>query len=270
MWNTENLLTKIILVSLLLYFIIWLIFLINGPFYVGNDLDKRDWLSFLSGFLSFVGTIIITSVVIIQNRHYREMDVERLRFQNMPNMKFHKVDLFSEFKYQTLRRLKDQTLNPNYKELLNESKLADKELVAEVDNCPFIIWENGKFKIKRTEKGKLITPIKEAHKIAIWAVTNYGIGSAINVEIRVKEELVSKGEIYDFGIHHLKEGEKVYFEIMLSSLFAEKDKDLIIEFSFFDIFGNKYYQKCLFNFKFVDTKFEYNFKQKDREPIYVK
>lgn len=270
MKNTKNLWVIIILGSFLLYFIIWLTFLANGPFYVGNGLDKRDWLSFLSGFLSLVGTIIITTVVIIQNRRYQKMDIERLRFQNMPNLKFYKLDLYSKLNYMTLRDLKEKTLNPGHKELLNKSELSDTELVAVIDNCPLIIWENGKFQIKGEENSQSIILEREANYKAIYSAENYGIGSAINVEIKVKEKLEEEGKIYDFGGKHLKEGELVYFEIMLSSLASENNKDVIIEFSFCDIFGNKYCQKSIFNMKVIDTKFEFSLKQKDREPIYIK
>ncbi len=270
MKTTKNLLTKIILASALLYFIIWIIFLLNGPFYVGKGLDKRDWLSFLSGFLSFAGTIIITTVVIIQNRRYQDMDNKRLRFQNMPNLKFYKLDLFAKLNYITLKELKERTLNPNHKELLIKSMIPDNELVAVIDNCPIIIWENGEFLIKGEENSQSIVLRREANFKAIYSAENFGIGSAINVEIKVKENIQDVGKLYDFGGIHLKEGEKIYFEIMLQSIAAEKNKDIIIEFSFSDIFGNKYSQKSTFNMKVVDTKFEFSLKQKDREPILIK
>ncbi len=269
MKNSKKLWFKIILASFLLYFIIWLIFLVNGPFYVGNGLDKRNWLSFLSGFLSLVGTIIITIVVIIQNQSYQERDNERLRFQNMPNLKFYRPDLFSILNYMTLRDLKNQTLNPSHKKTLNQSQLSDKELVALIDKCPGIIWKNDEFQIIGKNSQGLIRE-KEAHKRAIFSAENYGIGPAINVEMGVKEGLESEGNIYDFEGIHLKEGEKVYFEILLSSLFTENDKDVIIEFSFCDVFGNKYCQKSIFNLKVRGSNFEFSLKQKDSEPIYIK
>lgn len=268
MKNSNKLWVKIILASFLLYFIIWLIFLFNGPFYVGNGLDKRDWLSFLSGFLSLLGTIIITTVVIIQNHRYQKMDNERLRFQNMPNLKFNRLDLFSTLNYMTLKDLKDKTLNPVHKVSLNNSNLSDTELVAVINNCPLIIWRNGEFIIDGDENRQGIILLKDANQRAIYSAKNYGIGSAINVEIKVKEKLEEEGKVYDFGGIHLKEGELVYFEIVLSSL--ENNKDVIIEFSFSDIFGNKYCQKSIFNMKIIDTKFKFSLKQKDREPIYIK
>lgn len=271
MKNTKNLLTIIILIlaSSLLYFVIWRIFLLDGPFYVGKGLDKRDWLSFLGGFLSFAATIIITTVVIIQNRRYQDMDIERLRFQNMPNLKFYKLDLFSKLNYMTLKELKERTLNPSHKEFLNNSKISDTELVAVIDNCPIIIWEKGEFLIKGEENSQSIILLKEANYKAIYSAENFGIGSAINVEIKVKENLQDKGKVYDFGGIHLKEGEKINFEIMLYSLAAENNKDIIIEFSFNDIFGNKYLQKSVFNMKVINTKFEFSLKQKNREPIFI-
>jgi hypothetical protein len=48
------------------------------------------------------------------------------------------------------------------------------------------------------------------------------------------------------------------------------EKDLIVDFSFCDIFGNKYTQKCLFKLKILGTKFNFDIIQKDKEPIYVK
>jgi hypothetical protein len=258
----------VIIASIILYVIIRCIFLKNGIFPFGIGLEKKDWLSFLSGYLAFIGTIIITSVVIIQNRHYREMDVERLRLQNMPNLKINKLDLFSKIDYSTFKELKEKTFNPNYKEFLNKSNIADSELVSVIDNCPLIIWDSGKFLIKGEENSQSIIPRKDADLKAIYSATNYGIGSAINVEISVKDKLKSKGEIYDFGGLHLKEGEKVYFEIVLPTLANEKD--LIVDFSFCDIFGNKYTQKCLFKLKILGTKFNFDIIQKDKEPIYVK
>lgn len=260
----------IIIASIVLYFLIRWLFVKNYLFPFGEGLEKKDWLSFLSGYLAFVGTIIITSIVIIQNNSYREMDNERLRLQNMPNLKFNKLDLFTKINYMTLKDLKEQTLNPAHKELLNKSKLLDTELVALIDNCPLIIWGNGDFKINGKENSQDIILQKDANSRAIYFAENYGIGSAINIEIRVKENLKGGGESFDYGGIHLKEGEKVYFEILYSSLASELNKDVIIEFSFIDVLGNKYCQKCIFNMKIANNKYDFSLKQKDREPIHIK
>lgn len=59
------------------YIIVYLCFRWNGFLYVGIDLEKSDWLSFLGAYLSFGGTVIVSAVAILQSHYYTVKQKER-------------------------------------------------------------------------------------------------------------------------------------------------------------------------------------------------
>lgn len=259
------------LVLVSLYIFIWIGFSIKGPFYVGDELVKSDWLSFLAGFLSFVGTVIISIIVIIQNKNYKEMDNERLRLQNLPSLKFRRADLYNdnEFKFESIKELKERTRNPiNQNQLIN-SPYKDSDSIICIYNCPLILWKDEKFQIKSMVDSRSIVLEAHINQRGIFKTQNYGIGTAINLSVKVKSKLNDPDEtpLYDFGGLHLKEQESIYYEIDVLSLKNEKLKDIILEFSYSDIFGNQYTQGALFNFKTEGSKFEFKLVKTDEAPI---
>lgn len=90
---------------MILYFFIWILFIVNGPFKIGEGLNKNDWLIFTGGYLSFVGTISITYMVIIQNKNFYEAEKEKNRLSQLPyfrlllSKEFHKNFKIKEGKY---------------------------------------------------------------------------------------------------------------------------------------------------------------------------
>jgi len=66
-----------IAMAAVLYLIIYLVFRGNGFFYVGNDLAKNDWLSFLGAYLSFAGTVFVSLIAILQSHYYTERETHR-------------------------------------------------------------------------------------------------------------------------------------------------------------------------------------------------
>ena len=63
--------------SIIIYFLIYLVFRGNGFFSVGADLEKSDWLSFLGAYLSFIGTVIVSLIAIFQSRYYSELNEKK-------------------------------------------------------------------------------------------------------------------------------------------------------------------------------------------------
>lgn len=61
----------------ILYVIIYLVFRGDGFLYVGNNLTKSDWLSFLGAYLSFTGTIAVSLIAILQSHYYTEIETKR-------------------------------------------------------------------------------------------------------------------------------------------------------------------------------------------------
>ena len=54
--------------SVFIYFLIWCWFITDGHISTGSGLTKADWLSFLGGFLAFVGTVFLGVVAFWQNK----------------------------------------------------------------------------------------------------------------------------------------------------------------------------------------------------------
>lgn len=53
-----------------LYIVIYFIFKGDGWFSAGNDLHKNDWLSFLGSYLSFIGTVLVSGLALLQTHYY--------------------------------------------------------------------------------------------------------------------------------------------------------------------------------------------------------
>lgn len=85
--NIVLVIVGILLFLVFIYIVIYLCFLGDGFLYSGKDLEKRDWLSFLGMFLSFVGTIVVCLYTTIQNltftqkekRQAEEMHIKELQ-----------------------------------------------------------------------------------------------------------------------------------------------------------------------------------------------
>lgn len=56
------------------YILIYFSFKGNGFIYVGDYLEKRDWLSFLGSYLSFAGTVAVSLIALFQSRYFVEND----------------------------------------------------------------------------------------------------------------------------------------------------------------------------------------------------
>ena len=53
------------------YVLVYLCFKDNSGIPAGDDLEKRDWLSFLGAYLSFAGTLIVSLVALLEGLFYR-------------------------------------------------------------------------------------------------------------------------------------------------------------------------------------------------------
>ena len=67
-----------IIILIISYILIYLFFFVNGFIPVGSELNKSDWLAFFGSYISFAGTVIISSVAVLQNRYLAEKEKKRL------------------------------------------------------------------------------------------------------------------------------------------------------------------------------------------------
>ena len=65
----------VIVVLSVIYFLIYLCFKGDGFLSSGKNLTKSDWLSFLGGYLSFAGTIIVSLVALLEGFFYRQRSI---------------------------------------------------------------------------------------------------------------------------------------------------------------------------------------------------
>lgn len=63
-----------VVIVILIYICIYLCFYGNGFLSAGKELEKRDWLSFLGVYLSFVGTISVCLVATLQSSYYNKQE----------------------------------------------------------------------------------------------------------------------------------------------------------------------------------------------------
>lgn len=220
----------------IIYFVIWILFMINGPFQIGEDLNKSDWLIFSGGYLSFVGTISITYMVIIQNKNYHSMEQERMRYSQLPYIRIKLANVKEDLK------------------LSNGGYLLD---------FPSLVNDNNRFIWKGRETGVIaICPAGQAEHEAIYKVQNIGLGHAM------KFSLHSSDSDYNFR-DHLKTNDSLFFRIDLASLKRETQK-IILHVKFYDVYNNKYQQKLLCEFIFDGTNFKFDIAQEQFEPELIK
>lgn len=84
--NVGKYIKAVIYLSVILiiaYIVIYLCFKGNGIFSTGIDLEKRDWLSFLGAYLSFGGTIIVSTIAIFQSIYYTKSSKEENNYKRM-------------------------------------------------------------------------------------------------------------------------------------------------------------------------------------------
>jgi hypothetical protein len=64
-----------LLISIIIFILTYIWFQIKGFLPVGPDLEKRDWLLFTSGFLSFLGTMLLGALALYQNIKLDEANI---------------------------------------------------------------------------------------------------------------------------------------------------------------------------------------------------
>ena len=221
---------------IIIYLVIYLLFIFEGPFPVGKGIQKSDWLNFTSAFLSLFGTLVISFVVYFQNRSFNQIENERIRRSQLPYAKIFKADdtqIKKEFR-------KD---NKGY----------------HVD-CATLRKEGNTLKWFGREVNGGVTLFDQA-KIsyaAIYGIKNFGIGTAMKIKLKYNNE------IYDFK-NHLKVDDYILFRIDLDSL-EKKTQSITLEFIFYDIYDNEYTQKLKSNFIINQTQFSFGISEKQFEP----
>jgi hypothetical protein len=233
--NYKNILLAICFFGII-FFAIWILFIIKGPFKVGNGLGKSDWLIFAGGYLSFVGTISITYLVIIQNKNYHEIEQDKLRYSQLPYIKI---------------------------KLANKKKLVPSGDGNYILDFPSLTFENDKFIWKGGQTGiNLIIPSNQIDLVAIYEIQNIGLGRAMKISLH------SNDSDYSFR-DHLKIEDSLYFIIDIASLKRESQK-IILFVKFCDVYNNKYQQKLSCEFNIVGTIFNFNISQEQFEPEFIK
>ena len=75
-----------ILAVLLVYIFVYFSFSGEGVIPVGVGLNKNDWLSFLGAYLSFIGTIAVSTVAMVQSYHFTEREDARRKAERHDNI----------------------------------------------------------------------------------------------------------------------------------------------------------------------------------------
>jgi hypothetical protein len=233
--KAKNYLSQILLVIFifaLIYFIIWLIFIIKGPFKIGDNLNKSDWLIFLGGYLSFVGTITVTYLVIVQNRNYHVIEQEKLRYSQLPYIKI---------------------------KLANKSAFVPSNDGHYLIDFPSMVYEKEKFIWKGGMTGvALKIPLNQFEFVAIYEIQNIGLGHAMKISLHTDDSEYSYRD-------HLKIEESRFFIIDIASLRRESQK-ITFYVKFCDVYNNKYQQKMSCDFNINGTIFNFNISQEQFEP----
>jgi hypothetical protein len=219
-----------------LYFVIWVLFIITGPFKIGEGLSKSDWLIFSGGYLSFIGTISITYLVIVQNKTYHEIEQEKLRYSQLP--------------YFRIKLAKKSGLTPS----------PDGSYILD---CPSLTFENEKYIWRGGQTGMAVKiSAVQIEGLALYEIQNIGLGRAMKISLH------SDDSDYLFR-DHLKIDDSLNFIIDIASLKRESQK-IIIFVKFWDIYNNRYQQKLSCEFKITGTIFNFNISQEQFEPEYIK
>ncbi len=234
--KNKNYLNKIIFAVIIfgiVYLIIWLIFVINGPFKIGDDLKKSDWLIFLGGYLSFVGTISVSYLVIVQNKKYHETEQEKLRYSQLPYIKI---------------------------KLADKSKLIPDSHGNYLLDYPSMVFDNGKFVWKGSNTGGMRVLIRkdQIDRLPVYGIQNIGLGHAMKISLNTSESEYSYR-------NHLKIEETLYFIIDVASLERKSQKSIFFV-KFCDIYNNQYQQKLSCEFNIIDTEFDFTLSQDQFEP----
>lgn len=232
-----------ILIFGLIFILIWIVFVINGPFPLGDSIRKSDWLIFTGGYLSFIGTISITYMVILQNKRIHDLEFEKLRFSQLPYLKVIKSNIKKDFKE-------------------SEDGKGTKGFVLD---CPSLIKDKDTFKWIDKEKDgiAIFCPDSMTNEVAVYKIQNVGIGHAMKIRLRTSENVEY---IYN---DHCRVGGSLKFRIGLEAL-EKKSQDFVLYAHFFDIYNNEYEQKYVCEFIIKDTKFTFNISQEQFEPILMK
>lgn len=86
-WNITKKYRKYIMsfliIAVLIYIIIYLCFFTDGFLSAGKGLAKKDWLSFLGSYLSFIGTLAVSMVAILHNVEYDNKEKHRQRVERV-------------------------------------------------------------------------------------------------------------------------------------------------------------------------------------------
>jgi hypothetical protein len=216
-----------------IYFLIWLIFVIDGPFNTGQALAKSDWLLFLGGYLSFTGTLLVTYMLIIQNNRFHHINNNQLRYSQLP--------------YITIIRSDNK---------IEEFKKVNGGLLFDF---PSLVNQQGKFNLIGIETGQAaLCPEAQLKEEAIYKIQNIGLGPAMKVSLH------SDNTVYDFR-NHLKVNDFFMFRVDLASL-EKKNQDIEVTVNFFDIYNNKYQQRLSCNFIIDGSRFTFNIGIKQFEP----
>lgn len=67
-----------VIILFVTYVLIYVCFLGNGFLPTGSELEKKDWLAFLGGYLSFAGTLIISLIAILQSKFFSDREKKRI------------------------------------------------------------------------------------------------------------------------------------------------------------------------------------------------
>ena len=76
-----------LIILFVVYIMIYLIFKGDGFLYVGKDLSKKDWLSFLGAYLAFSGTLLVSIIATMQSAFYKKVEEEKEYKQRIEKIK---------------------------------------------------------------------------------------------------------------------------------------------------------------------------------------
>lgn len=72
--------------AVLLYITVYSCFWGDGFLSPGKELEKRDWIGFFGAYLSFIGTVAVSLIAILQSSYFNKRENER-RYDIMSDWK---------------------------------------------------------------------------------------------------------------------------------------------------------------------------------------
>lgn len=228
-------------ISAFIYILIWLWFSFDGFIPNGNDLDKSDWLGFLSGFLSFIGTISLGILALIQNERLSKVNLSYAENQTRPLLTA--IVLNSEY-LKPSNAITHVEITVNNDELSSRwSNQPNKKI-----NNPYII-----FSLRNIGGG----PLTRANMFLYKAVSVDGKTDFSNEEIynddRFYENLLyqeyenvatSKVDKYaivtEFDLGVSESNSQEYFTIIFDE--CKTNVHSVIKIEYESVLGNRYYQ----------------------------